>query len=186
MVRKLLVPLWVVLVIGIALVVAPFAISMPGKADAGQSMLNGFHPIMQPAHVAKTVEYYDQTFVPLGPLATGAVTAAGEIPKLVDTFAGVLHTTPANVESLLKTEFPAMATLLFSFPKLVPVFEKVPAGLTFYKPLVDTMQANVTNYGKVDSLPSFRLFTWFFVVPGALLILLAGYGLIIGYRDRRG
>lgn len=178
-------PLWIILVIGIALIVVPFAISMPSKANAGQAMLNSFHPIMQPAHVKTTVQYYDQTFVPLGPLATGAVTASSEIPKLVDTLALALHSTPAGVEHLLQANFPAMATLLFSFPKLVPVFKDVPPGLSFYKPLVETMHDNVTNYAKVDSLPSFRLFTWFFVVPGVLLFLLAGYGLFRGYRPRR-
>ena len=54
--------------------------------------------------------------------------------------------------------------------KLVPL-------LAQYEPLVTTMQANVDNYKQVNSLPDFRLFTVFFVVPGALLILLAGYGL---------
>ena len=39
------------------------------------------------------------------------------------------------------------------------------------------MQANVDNYRQVNSLPDFRLFTVFFVLPGVLLILLAGYGL---------
>jgi hypothetical protein len=39
------------------------------------------------------------------------------------------------------------------------------------------MQGNVDNYRQVNSLPDFRLFTVFFVVPGALLVLLAGYGL---------
>ena len=58
------------------------------------------------------------------------------------------------------------------------IFAAVPAGLAHYKPLVDTMQANVDNYKQVNSLPSFRLFTWFFVVPGALLVLLAGWGLL--------
>jgi len=183
--RKMVVPLWVILVIGIALIVAPFAISMPGKADAGQSMLNGFHSIMEPAHVKKAEQYYDETFMPLGPLATGAVTAAGEIPKLIAGLATALHTTAPDVERLLETTYPAMTKLLLSFPKLVPVFAKVPAGLAFYKPFVDTMQANVANYAKVDSLPSFRLFTWFFVVPGALLVLLAGYGLLIGLMARR-
>ena len=38
-------------------------------------------------------------------------------------------------------------------------------------------QANVNDYASVDSLPNFRLFTWFFVIPGALLMLLAGWGL---------
>ena len=35
----------------------------------------------------------------------------------------------------------------------------------------------VDNYRQVNSLPDFRLFTVFFVVPGVLLILIAGYGL---------
>jgi hypothetical protein len=39
------------------------------------------------------------------------------------------------------------------------------------------MQGNVDNYRQVNSLPDFRLFTFFFVIPGALLVLLAGYGL---------
>jgi hypothetical protein len=59
----------------------------------------------------------------------------------------------------------------------MPIFAKVPPGLAHYKPLVQTMQANVNDYASVDSLPNFRLFTWFFVIPGVLLMLLAGYGL---------
>ena len=54
------------------------------------------------------------------------------------------------------------------------------AGLQHYKPLVDTMQGNVGDFKKVDSLPSFNLFTWFFVVPGILLVLLSGAGLFTG------
>jgi len=46
--RKLL---WTVLVIGLALVIAPFALSLPSKAGAGERMLNGFQPIMQPDQV---------------------------------------------------------------------------------------------------------------------------------------
>jgi hypothetical protein len=178
-------PLWVILVLGVLLIVAPFAISLPSKASAGQRMLNNFHPIMAPAHVRETVAYYDQTFVPLGPLASGAVTATSELPKLVDTLAGALHTTPAGVESLLRTDFPALAQLILSFPKLVPVFEKVPPGLAFYKPLVTTMQSNVSNYAKVDSLPNFNLFTYFFVVPGALFVILAAIALVGRARAAR-
>jgi len=71
--------------------------------------------------------------------------------------------------------------LLGTMQKNVGIFAQVPAGLTLYKPLVTTMQANVDNYRQVNSLPDFRLFTVFFVVPGALLILLAGYGLFAGW-----
>jgi hypothetical protein len=59
----------------------------------------------------------------------------------------------------------------------VGIFSRVPAGLAHYKPLVRTMQGNVDNYKQVNSLPDFRLFSVFFVVPGVLLVLLAGYGL---------
>jgi hypothetical protein len=59
----------------------------------------------------------------------------------------------------------------------VPIAQQVPGGLAHYKPLVDTMQGNVGDFESVNSLPSFNLFTWFFVVPGILLVLLAGFGL---------
>ena len=61
--RKLL---WAVFAIGLALVIAPFALGLPGKSAAGQRMLNGFQPIMQPDQVATTARYYNDVFVPLG------------------------------------------------------------------------------------------------------------------------
>src|SRR6266496_3342910 len=61
--RKLL---WSVLIIGLALVIAPFALSLPSKAGSGERMLNGFEPIMAPSHVNTTAYYYDKVFTPLG------------------------------------------------------------------------------------------------------------------------
>ena len=55
---------------------------------------------------------------------------------------------------------------------VIPIFKQVPAGLAWYKPLVTTMQGNVSDFKSVNALPSFRLFTWFFVIPGVLLVLL--------------
>ena len=133
MTRKIL---WAVLAIGIALVIAPFATGLPGKAAAGQRMLNGFQPIMQPQQVQKTAYYYNDVFTPLGRMA-----------------------------SMMNAQKPNA------------VLSQVPPGLAHYKPLVTTMQANVDNFQQVNSLPDFRLFTVFFMVPGALLILLAGFGL---------
>ncbi len=67
----------------------------------------------------------------------------------------------------------------------VGIFSQVPAGLKHYQPLVTTMQANVDNYKQVNSLPDFRLFSVFFIVPGALLILLAGIGLLPAGAGRK-
>jgi hypothetical protein len=43
--------------------------------------------------------------------------------------------------------------------------------------LLDKVHANKPNYDAVAALPSFRLFPWFFVIPGVLLAGLAGLGL---------
>jgi hypothetical protein len=61
--------LWPVLVIGLALIVVPFAMGMPGKTAAGQRMLNGFGPLMSASSVQTTADYYNNTFVPLGSTA---------------------------------------------------------------------------------------------------------------------
>jgi hypothetical protein len=209
--RKLL---WAVLAIGLALVIAPLALSLPGKAAAGQRMLNGFQPIMQPDQVKTTAYYYNQVFVPLGTvtpmmsaqnLATFQAYLKGfggvqsDAAKLVPLLAHALHMTPAQVQALIGRQLPSMAAMLTNLPAMqrdfngllgtmqqnVDIFGQVPAGLKHYQPLVTTMQANVNNYKQVNSLPDFRLFTVFFVVPGALLILLAGIGLLQGGTSRK-
>lgn len=176
--------LWPILVIGIALVVAPLALSMPSKTSAGQKMLDDFHSIMQPAAVRKTVAY-DKVFVDLRQVAVTGVTAAAEAPALFSTLASSLHVTETQLAAMLSDEFPAMAKLLGALPALVPVFSKVPPGLNWYAPIVKTMQDNVQHYAKVDSLPNFNLFTWFFVAPGAILVLCAALGVWGAYRPRR-
>ncbi len=157
---------WPILVIGVLLIVLPFAISLPSKASSGQSMLDGFHPIMQAASVKETVNYYQNTFTPLKSVATGGIAAAGEEPALIKGLSQGLHLTPTQLETYLGGQYPAFAQLLASFPQLVPIFSQVGPGLTHYKPLIAAMKANVTNYQQVDSLPNFRLFTWFFENPG--------------------
>lgn len=175
--------LWAVLVVGIALIVMPFAIGLPSKASRGQTMIDQFRPIMQKSAVAEASGLYDNTFTPLRSVATGGVQAAGEIPAMMSGLAQGLHMTPTQLQQFLGKNYPAMAQLLGNFPKLVPVFKQVPKGLDLYQPLVKTMQNNVGNYAAIDSLPSFRLFTWFFVVPGVLLVLFAGIPLFAGRRE---
>jgi hypothetical protein len=156
---------------------------MPSKTSAGQKMLNDFHPMMQPASVKVTVSLYHSTFEPLLPVAQGGIAAAGETTQMTTGFAAALHMTPAQMATYLGAKYPALAQLLAGFPQMVPVFKNVAPGLDHYKPLVETMQANVTNYAKVDSLPNFNLFTWFFAVPGVLISLFALLGL--GLFQRR-
>jgi hypothetical protein len=182
--RTTRVSLWAVLLIGVVLIVIPFAIGLPGKASAGQTMLDDLHSLMQPASVSKTVYYFNNTFVPLGPVSVGAARAGTEAPKLIGALATPLHMTPTQVTQFLGAHFPATAALIGSLPKLSPVFANVSPGILHYTPLVQAIQANVGNYAKVASLPDLRLFTWILVVPGVLLVLLAGWPLVSARRER--
>jgi hypothetical protein len=173
--RKLL---WAVLVIGLALVVAPFAMGLPGKAAAGQRMMNGFEPIMQPQQVKTTADYYNYVFVPLGkltPMLNGSNVA--RLQGYMQGFSALAKLLPPAAARQAAPAFRDFGGLMTTMQQNVPVFAQVPAGLRHYKPLVTTMTANIDNFEQINSLPDFRLFTPFFVVPGALLVLIAGFGL---------
>ena len=207
--RKLL---WAVFAIGLVLVITPFALLLPTKASAGEDMLNGFQPIMQPDQVATTARYYNDVFVPLGQVTPmmsaknlakfqgymkGFEGMQADSAKLVPLLAQALHMTPAQVQQMMAQDLPSMAAMLQTMPQMQrdfggllttmqqneDIFAQVPAGLAHYQPLVATMQANVDNYKDVNSLPSFRLFAWFFVIPGVLLVAISGYGLWTGRRE---
>jgi hypothetical protein len=203
MTRKVL---WAVLVIGLLMIAAPFVIGMPNKASGGGKMVDDFRPLMQPANVATTARYYNEVFVPLGDVVpamsaqnvakfeqyvAGIKGMERDAPKLIPALAQALGMTPAQVQQFIGTQFPAMTKMLQALPQMdkdfsgfvklmaqnIAIFRQVPAGLAHYKPLVSTMQRNVGNYNDADSLPPFGLFTWFFVVPGLLLLALSGLGL---------
>ncbi len=198
--------MWAVVVVGVLLIVAPFALGIPAKASAGQRMMDDFRPLMQPANVEQTASYYNDVFVPLGEIVPAmsqentdkfvgyvqAFTALGvDAEKLVPALAQAMNMTTAQVGAFMAAQFPAMSELLQNLPAMqadfdslvtlmaanVGIFEQVPAGLTHYKPLVSTMQANVADYDKADQLPPMGLFTWFFVVPGLVLVALGAFGL---------
>ncbi len=175
--RRLRWTLWPVLVIGVVLTIAPFAISLPSKGAAGQRMLDNFHSLMQPKAVATTVNYFTY-FEDLKPVAQAGPTAATEIPSMFQGLATAMHLNETQLAGMMEKNYPALAQMLAGFPQLAPVFKEVGAGLDWYKPIIATMAANQANYASVDSLPNFNDFTWFFVVPGILLILLAGAGLL--------
>jgi len=209
MTRKVL---WPVLVIGALLIAMPFAFQMPSRTAAGARMMSDFQPIMQADQVKQTSDYYYNVFVPLGKVAPAinAQTVAKfnayvkgfggvqtDAQKLVPALAQAMNMTPAQVQAFMGKQLPAMSAMIVNLPTMqkdftqfigmmqanTAVFGQVNAGLAHYKPLVDTMQGNVSDFKAVNSLPSFRLFTWFFVIPGLLLFLLAGFGLFYEHRE---
>jgi len=166
------------LAIGVGLIVAPLAMGMFSRASNGEKMVNSFRPIMQPAHVTTTADYYYNVFTKLRPFALVMPGVQQDVQKLIPAMAKAMHMTPAQVQQMLATQFPSLTKMLQALPQGVKVFQRVPPGLDFYKSLVTTMQANVTNYKSVDELPAMGFFPWFFVIPGIMLLLAAAYLLV--------
>ena len=186
----------VLVVVGVGLIIAPFAMSMFSRSDKGAQMVNDFRPIMQPSNVQTTADYYNNTFVKLRPIALAMN------PKTIATFNGYVQGLKAMEQDLAKMppaqkmalaqHYPAMAQMLNELPQMektmggftammaanVNTFKNVPPGLDHYKPLVDTMQANVGNYAAIDALPSMKAFPWFFIIPGLIALLGAAYLLV--------
>jgi hypothetical protein len=59
------------------------------------------------------------------------------------------------------------------FPDVQRLDERWIPILNDMTPMIGAMSDNVDNYDAIKSLPSFKLFPWFFVVPGLLIIGLA-------------
>jgi hypothetical protein len=140
-----------IVLVGAALVVFPFATSMFDRAPRGASMITAFQPYMKQAKLAsyqRDVRQLDEGFT------QGATTA----PALLSP-----HTSAAT----------ALKRFQSSNPELAQVNREWPQINRRLSSLLGTIQANRTNYDAVTALPRFTLFPWFFIVPGALLILLA-------------
>jgi len=203
--------LWILGALGVLMIIAPFALGFPSKAAHGQAMLDDFHPLMQQANVDKTAAYYNDVFVPLGQVVPamsqenvtkfqayleGIKGMQTDSEKLIPGLAQALNMTEEQVQTFIATNYPAMSAMLAGLPQMqadfgnllsvmsnnVDIFSQVPAGLDHYKPLVTTMQENVGNYNSVNSMPNFRLFTFFFLVPGILMVGMATFGLMSGHH----
>ena len=209
MCRKMM---WAVLVVGVAMIIAPFAMGLPDKADGGQKMIAAFAPIMTEENVQTTSDYYYDVFVPLGDVVpamsqenidrfngyiAGFDALGADVEAMVPALAEATGMTPEQVQGFMGEQFPAMTQMMQALPQMqedfnglmglmganVAVFAEVPGGLEHYEPLVTTMVEQRENYDKVASLPDFSMFTWFFVIPGVLLVVIALIGLFVGRED---
>lgn len=140
--------LWALAGVGVAIMAAPVAFQMFTRAPMGRDMIDSFRPMMTRERVQNVQGY----FVTLG---------GGEGQMRVAL-------TPAYVEAGGDSaDLPAITEFSAQWPTIVKDFN----------PMIATMGDNVDNFQAVDALPSFALFPWFFLVPGALVAGLAGVAL---------
>jgi hypothetical protein len=140
--------MWVLLAVGIGVLLAPAMFQMFTRAPQGRDMIDNFRPMMTRERVQNVQGYFITMGAAEGQLRTQAMQLADEAGIGAD-------------------ELSAIAELSSEWPTIVVEFN----------PMVATMSDNVDNFAAVDALPPFNLFSWFFVVPGALVAGLAGFSL---------
>ena len=158
--RRALGPATVVL-LGAVLVALPPLTGMWSRAPKGATMIKAFKPYMQPAQLDRL-----QTDVDV--LNTGVRQTAARAPALQFP-----HATDAA------KRFAAADPTFSSFAGNWPAID---GRLTR---LLTPIRANRANYRAVASLPSFRLFPWFLLVPGVVLVLLGTVALVLPEAWRR-
>lgn len=142
-------------VVGLALIAVPFATSMWDRAPKGAEMITAFAPHMERAKVAA----YQRDLAQLndGITQASAKGAAVLYPRLK----------PAAARKRFAEDGPMLASLKATWPKTYRSLSSV----------VDPIAANQRGYEAIAALPRFGLFPWFFVIPGAVLVLLGAIGL---------
>jgi len=153
-------PLLLVLVAGIGLTAVPFATRMFDRAPQGATMIEQFAPYMTQERIAS----YQRDIRQAAAFAQEAQTVA---PKLI-----VPDAKPGTAQVEFLQRAPQVALFVQQWPAVQRTFDD----------LLGTIAEHREDYEAVQALPSFRLFPWFFVVPGALAIALALAGLLLGRR----
>ncbi len=196
------------LAIGVLMVIMPFAFGMFGRAPDGGAMIDDFRPIMQPASVEKTLDYYKMfqgLGAAFGPIMTeqnvakfeqymkGFEAMGKELPAMFAALGKQLNMSPKELQAFIGKGFPAVGQGLGGLPgvlkdfkpvvatmsNVVGPFQGVEPALIHYGDLTRRMDRNVANYAAADKLPPFKLFPWFFLLPGILISVLS-FGLLRG------
>jgi hypothetical protein len=142
-------------VVGLALAAAPVAFKMFDRGPQGAQMMDEFKPYMTAARL-DGFQGHIRTIDAAVREADGQAAAQLEGPG-------------AAAHRRFERRFAGFAQFRADWPP-------IDADMTN---LLDKIQANAGNYRAVASLPSFKLFPWFFVVPGLLVALLALIALLV-------
>jgi hypothetical protein len=147
---------WVAVVLGLALILTPVGVQMFSRAPKGAQMMSTFKTIETRHHLRHIQGYFSDMAVGQG------LVQFDLIPALRHA-----HLSKAQIQA----RYPALNKLDASWVHI----------LNDMTPMIAAMSNNIGNYQAISSLPSFRLFPWFFVLPGVIVIVIA----LLGYRRRR-
>ena len=162
--RKL--AIWVVLVVGVGLILAPAVFNMWVRAPRGAEMIGDFKPYMTQPRATQ----YEQDYLPSIAVGFGGVPQA-----LSDAAAhyGGTQWTYSQAAAFLQShaDLSSLSSVQHNFPTMAAPFST----------MVGVMVRDVDAFNGVAGLPPFWLFPFFFVIPGVILI---GIGVVLLRRER--
>jgi hypothetical protein len=144
-------------VIGATLIIMPFAFNMFNRAPKGATMLSEFKPFM-------TTQRLDGFQRDIKQINAGVQQANEGVAPFLSSASSAGTQNP--------TRFSVAYPTFTSFSKQWGAIDVQMTNL------LDDVQGNLGNYQAVAALPSFRLFPWFFVIPGIIVLLLLGLYLL--------
>ncbi|MHB8858914.1 MAG: hypothetical protein ACYC6Z_05460 [Thermoleophilia bacterium] len=147
----------IILLVGVALIIAPFGYKMFDRASAGADMMKAFEPVLTRPNVT-TFQGHMQTF--------GGMQQ--DINKMIPALAQQMGITQDQLNQMLGQQFPGVANGMKQMDKMGQDFSTV----------INVMDQNVENFQKADQLPM-RTMPWFFILAGGALVVLAGAQLLI-------
>jgi hypothetical protein len=144
--------LGVLALLGVALIVMPFAFNMFSRAPKGAVMLKEFRPFMTTARLTGFQQDIRQ-------INAGVRQADGGVAQFLTA-----SSDPGTANVSFDAAYP-------TFAQFSGQWSTVDVHMT---DLLNQVQGNLSNYQAVAALPSFTLFPLFFVIPGALVLVLLG------------
>jgi hypothetical protein len=152
-------PLLALLAVGAGLIAVPVITQMSDRAPKGADMISAFEPYMQP----ERVESFKRDL-------RDVAAYTGELDNQIPATLYPDAASPAAARQKVLEKNAQIAIFSQQWKDVDKTFDD----------LLGRIQRNEDNYQAVASLPSFNLFPWFFLIPGALLIVLAAAGLLFG------
>ena len=156
----------VALGLGLVLVIAPLAMSVPAKTQAVDDLTDAFRPAFSDSGLATTREYLDTVHAMVDELVADALPA----------LAAGLEMPEADFQAFLAEQFPDVAAGLGSIDEILGRFDG----------LVAAVESDVDSFRGADSIPTSgtdtTLLHWLFVVPGLALVVVGATGVVISRR----
>ena len=145
-------------VLGAALLISTFALSLPQKAADADELNEQLTPI------------YTQELIDGAEGSLAVIGAMGEEmqTKMLPDLAASLGMSPDELNAFMGENFPATAAAMQSMPESLPRFEA----------FVATFAMNLDNYETIQPV-AFTPIIWMMVIGGILILLVGGYCIIL-------